>query len=129
MWKLFGNTAGYVFLRYLLFLIAIYIFYKEAKFVSWSDMRNNEDWFYFFWLFGIPVIIEIIIVGVPLAFGLSRVTNSNSKWYYLLFLLLFAVEFTFANYLYGIQYSILKISISLVLFFVFFWRILRQVTR
>ena len=129
MWKLFSKTTIYIFLRYLLFLIAIYVFNKEASFISWSDLRNNEDWFYFFWLFGIPIILEIIIVGIPLTFGLSRVTNSNGKWYYLLFLLLFAVEFAFANYLYGIQSSILKIGPSLVLFFIFFWGALRRVSQ
>lgn len=127
MWILFIRTAGYIFLRYLFFLIAIYIFNKESKFISWADLQNSDDWFYFFWLFFIPMIIEIIIIGIPLAFGLNRVISSNGNLYYLLFLLIFAVEFIFADYLYGIQSSMLKISISLALFFVFFWKTLWRV--
>ncbi len=129
MIKLFISTAGYIFLRYLLFIIVLYIFKDEVKLLTGADLQNGEDWFYFIWLFCIPIILEIIIVGYPLAYALNRVINTKKKWYYLLFLVLFTVEFAFANYLYGVQAAILKAAVSLVLFFVFFLRMLGQAAR
>lgn len=117
------NTMFYIVLRYIIFLIAIYAFNRNAKFVSLSDLRNGEDLFYFFWLFGLPLVVELIVLGIPLAVGIVRSLSGTGKWYYLLFLVLFTLEFFFAYHLYGLQSSILKAVISITLFFVIFRKV------
>jgi len=107
----------------------VYFIEKDAKMVRLSDLKNKEDLFYFFWLFGIPVIVEIIIIGLPLSYGLEGKTRTGSGWYYLLFLMLFVIEFAFASWIYGVDSSIVKVLISLILFFAFFWKKLFNLKR
>lgn len=115
------KVFGYVFLRSLLFLGMFHSVNKSAKMVKWSDLQNREDWFYFFWLFMIPIIAEVILLGLPMAYGLGKMPNSINKFpLYLLFIGLFMIEFIVANWLYGTPASYWKISISLVLLLLFF---------
>ena len=117
------NTMSYIVLRYIMFLIGIYTFNGDAKFVGLSDLRNGEDLFYFFWLFGLPLVVELVVLGIPLAVGIARSLSGTGKRYYLLFLVLFTLEFLFAYYLYGLQSSILKAVISITLFFLIFRKV------
>lgn len=123
MGKLIMKVIGYVFLRYLVFLGILYLTNKNAKMVKWSDLKNGEDWFYFFWLFFIPVIAEAVLLGLPMAYDLGKIPNSTNKFpLYLLLIGLFVIEFFIADWLYGTPSSYWKISISLVLFLLFFWK-------
>lgn len=117
------NTMFYIVLRYIMFLIAIYIFNRDAKFVDLSDLRNGEDLFYFLWLFGLPLVVELIVLGPPLALGIIKSLSGHGKWYYLLFFVLFILEFIFAYHLYGLQSSILKLGISIALFCMIFRKV------
>ena len=116
------KVAGYIALRYLFFLASVYATGKDARFVKSSDLKNGEDFFYFFWLFGVPVLIDFIIIGLPLTYGLARVNNSNKFMFYLLFAGLFLIEFIVGNWMYGSQSAIIKVGISLFLFLILFWK-------
>lgn len=123
MGNLIMKVIGYIFLRYFVFLGALYSISKDAKGVKWSDLRNGEDWFYFSWLFLIPVVVEIVLLGLPISYGLDKVASSTNKVaFYFLFVGLFVVEFFISNWMYGMSSSFYKVGISIVLFLMFFWR-------
>ena len=123
MIKLIMKVGGYILLSYILYLCANYIIVKDAKFPSKSDLRNAQDWFLFLFLFAIPVIIDLILVGLPMVYGFKRLAVSESKYpFYVLIIGLFAVEFIVTCTLSGVAPSALKVIISILLFIVFFWR-------
>lgn len=117
------KVTSYILLRYVLFFVVLHSTNKDVKFVKLSDLKNGEDWFYFVWLFFIPVIIEAIVFGLPMSFGLNKMAEPNNKLiFYLLFVVLFLLEFFLANWLYGTSSAFLKVCVSLVLFLVLFWK-------
>lgn len=114
------KVTGYILFRYFAFFATLYATDKNVKIVQWSDLRKEEDWFMFLWLFGFPVLLEFLIIGLPMSYGLNKLSNSNKL--YILLLVLFMIEFLFANWIYGTQSAFIKIGISIVLFLVFFWK-------
>ncbi|OQP39966.1 hypothetical protein A4H97_17265 [Niastella yeongjuensis] len=124
MRNLTTKVAGYIFLRYVLYLTVVYATNKDARFVKSSDLRSGEDWFYFIWLFGIPVLIEMIVIGPPLFYGLKKISTAGNRFvFYLLFIGLFAIEFLISNWVYGSQSSaVLKVCISVLLFLILFFK-------
>lgn len=117
------KVLSYSISSYILFLISIYILNTNAKFVNWSDLKNAEDWFYFFWLFGVPLLIDIIILGLPIFFGIRKIHLVRHKGLiYLVIICAFALDFLFANSIYENQLAISKLIISTSLFFLFFWK-------
>lgn len=114
------KILGYILVRYIIFFI-ILVFYKNVKW-NWSNLKGGEDWFYFGWLFFVPVIIEIFVFGLPMGYGLNKLSNSNKGYIYVLFLVLFVIEFLFTNWLYGTQSAFIKTGISVVLFLILFWK-------
>lgn len=122
MWNVILKVFGYLFFRYFAFFIVLYTIDKTVKIVQSSDLRNREDWFMFLWLFGLPVLLECLIIGLPMGYGLNKLSNSNKAYIYALFLVLFVIEFLFANWIYGTQSAFIKTSISIVLFLVLFWK-------
>lgn len=122
MWNVILKVFGYIFFRYFAFFIVLYTTDKTVKIVQSSDLRNREDWFMFLWLFGLPVLLECLIIGLPMGYGLNKLSNSNKAYIYALFLVLFVIEFLFANWIYGTQSAFIKTSISIVLFLVLFWK-------
>jgi len=114
---------GYIFFRYLAFFATLYITDKNVKMVQWSDLRKGEDWFMLLWLFGLPVLFEFLIIGLPMSYGLNKLPNvSNKTFVYILILILFVIEFLFANWIYGTQSAFIKVGISIILFLVLFWK-------
>jgi hypothetical protein len=121
MSNLILKVIGYIFLRSLVFFVALPIIDKNVKLVKGSDLENKEDWLMFLWLFLVPIIIEIIILFFPFSYGLSKVDKSHNKsLFYLFFLILFFIEFALTHWLVGIRYPLLKVGISLFLFLLLF---------
>ena len=117
------KTSGYILLRYLLFFIILYTTNKDVKMVGSQNLKNWEDWFMLFWLFVLPLLLELLIIGLPISYGLRKVyTTTNKVPIYTLFVALFIIEFLFANWLYGIQSAFLKVGISVALFLILFWK-------
>jgi len=114
------KIAGYIFLRYVTFFI-ILVNTKKLSW-NWSNLKKEEDWFMFLWLFGLPVLLEFLVIGLPMNFGLNKLTNTNKISIYTLFIILFVIEFLFANWIYGTQSAVIKIGISIVLFLILFWK-------
>lgn len=125
MGKLVIKVIAYIFFRYLIFLVFIYATSKDIKMVQWSDLRIGEDWFYFFWLFFILPIIESILFVVPFAYGLNKIAQNKSLGIFFLLTILFVVEglifYLIANQKIDIG-MLVKISISIALFLVLFWK-------
>lgn len=122
MGKLTVKVIGYILLRYIIFFGILYSS-KTAKMVKWSDLQKGADWFMFFWLFFVPIIGEIVIIGIPMAYDLSKISTSTNKFLlYSILVALFVVEFLIADWLYGIPASYWKLSVSITLFLLFFWR-------
>jgi len=122
MWSIIFKVFGYIFFRHIAFFVVLYTTDKAVKMVQSSDLRNREDWFMFLWLFGLPVLLEFLIIGLPMGYGLNKLSNSNRVYIYVLFLVLFVVEFLFSNWIYGTQSAFIKTGISVVLFLVLFWK-------
>lgn len=116
------KVFGYIFFRYFVFFIVLYTTDKTIKAVQSSDLKNRDDWFMLLWLFGLPVLLECLIISVPMGYGLNKLSSSNRAYMYALFLVLFVIEFWFANWIYGTQSAFMKIGISILLFFVLFWK-------
>ena len=125
MKKLVAKSAGYIFVRYIAFYFALFIEDKNVKSVKTDDLKNGEDWFMFFWLFLVPPVIEVIILSLPFAFGINILRNTQNRFpFYLLFLELFLREFIISDWVIGIRHPFLKVSLSLLLFLLFFRRYL-----
>jgi len=121
MGNLVMKVAGYIFLRYLMFFIFL-VFVKNAKW-NWSNLKSWEDWFMFFWLFGLPFLLELLIIGLPMSYALNRLPNlSNKTFVYILLFILFMIEFLFANWIYGTQSALIMSGISIILFLALFWK-------
>lgn len=119
MGNLIIKVAGYILLRSVLFLITIVV--TQNLQWEWSNLKTGKDWSMFLWMVLAPVVIEIILLGIPLAYGLDRITTARSKiLFYLLFLGLFVIEFLLSNWLYGTQSAIIKVAISILLFVLIF---------
>jgi len=120
MKKLILKITGYIFLRYITSFILLLLIDKSAKFLKLEDVQTREDWFMFFWLFLIPVLLEWIIFVVPLSYGLNKITKDNRFWFSILLLVLFLIEYLIANYVFGFKHSYWKVAISIVLFMLLF---------
>lgn len=112
----------YIFLRYVISFVVLYSTNKSLTKIERSDLQRGEDWFMFFWLFITPVIIELIIIGIPMAYGLTKLTNSNKVYTYLLFIVLFTIEFLFTSWIFAMNFVVIKLIISVLLFILFFWK-------
>lgn len=122
MWSVILKVFGYIFFRYIAFFVVLYTTDKSVKMVQSSDLRNREDWFMFLWLFGLPILLEFLIIGLPMGYGLNKLSNSNKFYIYVLFLVLFVIEFLFANWIYGTHSAFIKTGIGVILFLVLFWK-------
>ncbi len=112
----------YIFLRYVISFVVLYSTNKSLTKIEWSDLQRGEDWFMFFWLFITPVIIELIIIGIPMTYGLTKLTNSNKVYIYLLFIVLFTIEFLFTSWIFAMNFVVIKLIISVLLFILLFWK-------
>lgn len=123
--RLIIKIIGYIFLRYLLLLVVIYTTNKEAKMVQWYDLRNAEDWFYFFWMFLFFPVVETIIFTLPFSYGLKKIKENKKVWVYFLFLGLFIAEFLLGMFFTSQKieiFNFIKVGISTVLFLLLFWK-------
>lgn len=121
MRSLLFKVTGYIAIRYLIFLTLLYITKEDVKIVRPSELQKGEDWFMFVWLFALPVFIEFLIIGIPFWHGLNRLANSSKNIFvYILFVILFLIEFFIANWLYGSESAFIKVATSSVLFLIFF---------
>jgi hypothetical protein len=127
MSKEFVKMIIYVFLRYLVFILIIYLFFVDnVKLPTCRDLiqSSSEDFSMFFWLFILPNLIEFLLIGIPMFYVLIKIENINKLYIYLLLVVLFVVEFFLSQKLYGQFYAYVKIGISIFLFILFFWKLL-----
>ncbi|EFK60117.1 hypothetical protein ACFU8T_20565 [Sphingobacterium spiritivorum] len=110
----FFKVLVYILVLNIVFYLVYYITNEEAKSIKLSDLRNAEDWFLFIWLFGIPVLLDFLIVGLPISYGFSKYQLSR-KTYVLLFFALI-VEFLLTSLLYGNEPALTKVGLSIILF-------------
>ena len=94
---------------------------KNVKGIKTDDLKTSGDCFQFLWLFLVPPVIEVIILSVPFGYGLNKLKDTQNRLpFYLLFLGLFLLEFIISNWVVGICHPFLKMSVSLLLFRLFF---------
>lgn len=110
----FFKVLVYILVLNIVFYIVYYITNEEAKSIKLSDLRNAEDWFMFIWLFGIPIVLDFLIVGLPINYVFSKYQLSR-KTYILLFFILI-VEFLLTSLLYGNEPALIKVGLSIILF-------------
>lgn len=110
----FFKVLGYVLVLNIVFYIVYYIINEEAKSIKLSDLRNAEDWFMFIWLFGIPILLDFLIVGLPINYVFSKYQFS-CKTYFILFII-FIIEFLLSSSLYGNETALIKVGLSIILF-------------
>lgn len=123
MISIFLKVIGYFILRYIAFFIILFTAGENVKTVQSSDLKSGEDWFIFLWLFGLPFLFEILIIGLPMSFGLNKLSSATNKLLiYRGLFVLFVIEFFIANWIYGTQSAFIKIGASLILFIALFWK-------
>lgn len=123
MKKIFYRSLAYIFCRYLLAWVVMFIVEKDAKMVNWSDLRNPEDWFCFFWLFGMPFIIDFITLGLPIFYAIYKSKKSESPIMFFVVLLVFlTIDFFISKYIYNHEYAVMKSIIGIILLPIFFRR-------
>ncbi|SDX69297.1 hypothetical protein SAMN05444410_1277 [Hydrobacter penzbergensis] len=122
MKNLIFKVLGYILFRFLVFFIVIHLIDKNVKWVEPSDLRNKEDWFMFLWLFLVPILIEMILLTLPFAYGLNKIINAGNKRVIIwgLFILLFLCEFAIYKWVIPIEYLVWKVIISIFLFLFLF---------
>ncbi|MCT3924556.1 hypothetical protein [Elizabethkingia anophelis] len=118
------KTTIYVVISYVIFMLAMFIINKDSKVVKLSDLNKIEDYFYFFWLFIIPVLIDFLLVGLPIIL-IFKNKNYKKKYFYLIFTTVFIIEYFFSSWIYGSQSAMIKIIIYLILFILFFQKTIR----
>ncbi|HBN6702941.1 TPA: hypothetical protein L3261_002222 [Elizabethkingia anophelis] len=118
------KTTIYVVISYVIFMLAMFIINKDSKVVKLSDFNKIEDYFYFFWLFIIPVLIDFLLVGLPIIL-IFKNKNYKKKYFYLIFTTVFIIEYFFSSWIYGSQSAMIKIIIYLILFILFFQKTIR----
>ncbi len=129
MRKLIATVILYLIVRSFVFLLTILLIFKDVKMVKLSDLRHREDWLMFIWLFLIPTLIEVVAFAFPFTYWLSRPDIRNNRLYYLLFLILFLAEFMITHWVIGMRYPLIKILVSLALFFLVFGKRLPSLAR
>lgn len=112
----------YILLRYVISFLVLYTTNKSLKRLEWEDFQNWEDWFMFLWIFITPAILELIFIGLPMTYGLKKLTNKNKIFIYLLFIILFTIEFLFFSWIFALNFVIIKLFVSVFLFFCFYWK-------
>lgn len=118
------KTILYVVICYVIFMLTMLIINKDSKVVKFSDLKKFEDYFYFFWLFIIPVLIDCLLIGLPILFILKN-KRYEKKYFYLVFPVVFIIEYFFSSWIYGNQSAIIKVIIYLILFVLFFYKTIR----
>lgn len=122
----------YITLRYLLtFLLFVTFVHTKWKFEVWSNSRGFfgrfEDWFMFFWLFGLPVLFEFLYQGLALSFGLKKLSKRNWLFIVLLFVLLFFAEYMVTLQFFARHFVVTKLLVSTLLFlFIYGKQIIRK---
>lgn len=120
MKSLFLKIVLFLFIGYIIFFSGIYIFNKEAKFISIDDLKKGEDFFYFFWIFIIPFIIEILIVGFPIYFSFEKFL-SNKTSFYLIISIAFFLNFLLYKWVFNeVGIALIRVLINMILFVIFF---------
>lgn len=121
MKNLIFKVLGYIVLRNAIFHFTLPFLSKEVKGVKLADLKNYEDWFMFSWLFLLPAVIEAIIFTFPFSYGLNKIETSPNKLnYYILFSVLFIVEYALNHWFIGLAFPFYKIGISIFLFILLF---------
>ena len=115
------KVLGYIVLRNFLFHFTLPFISKEVKWVKLENLKNGDDWFMFSWLFLLPAVVEAIIFFLPFSYGLDKIeSKSNISNFYLLFVVLFIVEYSVNHWFIGLIYPLYKIGISIFLFILMF---------
>lgn len=122
-----GKTAKamiYILVSYVLFLVFTFYLNEEAKVVKPADLRNAEDWFYFLWLFLVPLLIDVVIIGVPIIVALGKPANRvNTRIQKIVVIVFFfLLDYCIARTIYGAESALVKILIIVLLFPLFFWK-------
>lgn len=123
MQRLITKVIYYILISYVVYFCLLFLVVKDAKFVRPSDLRNTQDYLLFVWLFGVPVLIDFVLIGLPIYYGLKRIDYSNRRYLFsLFFILLLVVECLISTYIYGYPSGIIKTGVYAILFLIFFWK-------
>lgn len=123
----------YITLRYLLTFLLFFTFVHTTwKFEVWSNSRGFfgrfEDWFMFFWLFGLPVLFEFLYQGLALAYCLKKLSKRNWLFILLLFVLLFFAEYMVTLQFFARHFVVTKLLVSALLFLLIYGKqIIRKI--
>ena len=115
----------YIIIRYLItFLLFFTIIYREWHFEGWEclscSLDSFEVRFMFFWLFILPVLFEFLYQGLAMSYFLKKLSRQNWLLMLFIFVLLFILEFIVTIQFFAINFVATKLSVSVVLFFVFY---------
>lgn len=121
MKSLIFRVLGYIVLRNFIFYFTLPFLSKEVKGINLENFKNGEDWFMFSWLFLLPATVEAILFFLPFSYGLEKIENSSNKpTIYLLFSVLFIIEYAANHWFIGLTYPLYKIGVSIFLFILLF---------
>ncbi|GGF11557.1 hypothetical protein SAMN05443634_1217 [Chishuiella changwenlii] len=112
--NIFFKILIYILVLNIIFYIVYYIINKDAKPIKLSDLRNPGDWFMFIWLFGIPILLDFLSVGLLINYVFSKYKLLIHLCTLLFFVLI--VEFILTSLLFGKEPALIKVGLSIILF-------------
>lgn len=121
----FNRILSYIIIRSILFYGFLLTVNRSISGEQIIELRTFQDWFMLLWIFIVPIIIEIVLVGYPFYYVLNKL-NTNGKYiYYAMILGLFIVEFILANWVVCFAFPFVKIFIGAALLCLMFHKQLR----
>lgn len=120
----------FIILSYVIFLSLLYILYGESQIDFTFTLPRFIDIFFFLWLFVVPLLVYILILGIPLYFMFKNNEKGiNPFRLFLVIIGLFFVDSIFTSFIYGIEVIHFKIAINAILFVTVFGNYIRMNTK
>ena len=121
MKKIIFKIFAYIFIRYIFSWVGMYFIGNEnAKLLRPSDIRTGDDSFFAMFIFGLPLILDLLILGLPLFYIMKKFSIKKKIDFYFFILILLILDFILSYNFYGGEYAAFKLLLNILLFPLFF---------
>ena len=124
MRSLIGKSCLFILIRYMIYWA--YSYYDSGgsmKLIRGNDIKNATDLFYAFWLIGIPVLLDFLLLAIPLSLIINFFKDKSKIILFILIISLFIVDYYLSSSIYGKQYAGVKLALNVLVFPFIFWKL------